>query len=61
MDPNCKPVHARACTASKSVEQQSQQIKENVRLVNIGIFEEDYFSELASSSPKFTIPKKSEQ
>jgi hypothetical protein len=28
MDPNCKPVHARACTVSRSLEQQLQQSKE---------------------------------
>jgi hypothetical protein len=33
MDPNCKPIHARAYTVPRSVEQQLQQSKE---IVNIG-------------------------
>jgi hypothetical protein len=40
------------------VEQQLQQCKEIVRLVNIGVLEEDYSSEWASISPSFAIPKK---
>jgi hypothetical protein len=56
MDPNCKPIHARAYTVSRSVEQQLQQSKEIVRLVDIGVLEEDYSSEW--SSPSFEIPKK---
>jgi hypothetical protein len=58
MDPNCKPVHARAYTIPRSVEQQLQQSKETVRLVyiEIGVLEEDYFSEWPS--PSFSIPKK---
>jgi hypothetical protein len=56
MDPNCKPVHARAYTVPRSVEQQLQQSKEIVRLVVIGFLEEDYSSEWAS--PSFAIPKK---
>jgi hypothetical protein len=40
------------------VEQQLQQIKEIVRLVDIGVLEEDYSSEWASIFPSFAIPKK---
>jgi hypothetical protein len=35
--------------------------KEIVRLVDIGVFEEDYSSEWASMIPSFAIPKKKEQ
>jgi hypothetical protein len=56
MDPNCKPIHARAYTVPRSVEQQLQQSKEIVRLVDIRVLEEDYSSEWAS--PSFTIPNK---
>jgi hypothetical protein len=56
MDPNCKPIHAREYTVSRSVEQQLQQSKEIVRLVDIGVLEGDYLSEWDSSS--FEIPKK---
>jgi hypothetical protein len=59
MDPNCKPGHARACIVPKSVERQLQQSKEIVRLVDIGVLEEDYSSERGSYSKKFAIPKKS--
>jgi hypothetical protein len=45
MDHNCKPVHARAYTVSRSVEQQLQQSKETVILVDIGVFKEAYSSE----------------
>jgi hypothetical protein len=41
MDPNCKPIHARAYTVPRSVEQQLR--KQIVRLVDIGVLEEDYF------------------
>jgi hypothetical protein len=58
MDPNCKPIQARAYTVPRSVEQQLQQAKEIVRLVHIGVLEEYYSSEWASSSPSFAIPKK---
>jgi hypothetical protein len=58
MDPYCKPIHARAYTVPRSVEQQMQQGKEIVRLVDIGVLEEDYSSEWASCSPSFAIPKK---
>jgi hypothetical protein len=40
------------------VEQQLQQSKEIVRLVDIGVLEEDYSSEWASVFPSFAIPKK---
>jgi hypothetical protein len=40
------------------VEQQLQQSKEIVRLMDIGVLEEDYSSEWASSHLSFTIPKK---
>jgi hypothetical protein len=40
------------------VEQQLQHSKEIVRLVDIGVLEEDYSSEWASESPSFAIPKK---
>jgi hypothetical protein len=40
------------------VEQQLQYSKEIVRLVNIGVLEEDYSSEWSSFSPSFAIPKK---
>jgi hypothetical protein len=43
MDPNCKPIHARADTVPRSVEQQLQQSKEIVRLVDIGVLEERLF------------------
>jgi hypothetical protein len=58
MDPNCKLIHARAYTVPRSVEQQLQQIKEILRLVDIGVLEEDYSSEWASVLPSFAIPKK---
>jgi hypothetical protein len=50
MDSNCKPIHARAYTVPRSLEQQLQQSKEIVRLVDIGVLEdeEDYSSEWAS-------------
>jgi hypothetical protein len=58
MDPNCKPIHARAYTVPRSVEQQLQQSKAIVRLVDIGVLEEEYSSEWSSGSPSFAIPKK---
>jgi hypothetical protein len=51
MEPNCKPIHARVYTVPRSVEPQSQQGKEIVRLVDIGVLEEDYASEWASRIP----------
>jgi hypothetical protein len=56
MNPNYKPVHARAYTVPTLEEQQLHQSKEIVRLVDIGVLEEDYSSEWAS--PSFAIPKK---
>jgi hypothetical protein len=41
MDPNYKPIHARAYTVPRSVEQQLQQSKDIVRLMDIRVFEED--------------------
>jgi hypothetical protein len=58
MDPNYKPIHAHAYTVPRSVEQQLKHSKETVRLVDIGVLEEDYFYEWASASPSFAIPKK---
>jgi hypothetical protein len=62
MDCNCKPVHAyvHAYTVPRSVEQQSQQSNKIVRLVDIGVLEEetDYSSEWVSMNPTFAIPKK---
>jgi hypothetical protein len=54
--PNCKQIHACTYTFPRSVEQQLKQNKEIVRLVDIGVLEEDYSSEWAS--PSFAIPKK---
>jgi hypothetical protein len=51
-------LHARGYTVPRSVEQQSQQNKEIVRLVDIGVLEEDYSSEWAFLIPSFAIPKK---
>jgi hypothetical protein len=59
MDPNCKPIHARAYTVPRSVEQQLQRSKEIVRLVDIGVLEEGYSSEWVSKLPSFAIPNKS--
>jgi hypothetical protein len=58
MDPNCKPIHAHAYTVPRLVEQQLQQSKEIVRLVDFEVLEEEdnYSSEWSSSS--FAIPKK---
>jgi hypothetical protein len=58
MDPNCKPIHARAYTVPRSVEQQLQQGKEIVRLVGIGVLEEDYSSEWTATFWTFAIPTK---
>jgi hypothetical protein len=58
MDLNCEPIHARAYTIPISVEQQLQQHKEIVRLVEIGVLEEDYSSEWITMCPSFSIPKK---
>jgi hypothetical protein len=56
MYPDCKPIHDHAYTVPRSVEQQLQQSKEIVRLVDIRVLEEDYSSEWAS--PSFAILKK---
>jgi hypothetical protein len=61
MDPNCKPIHARAYTVPRSVEQQLQQSKEIVRLVDIGVLEEDYSSEWASRIHHLQFLRKTEQ
>jgi hypothetical protein len=45
IDPDFKPIHARAYTVPRSVEQQLQQSKEIVRLVGIFVVEKEYFSE----------------
>jgi hypothetical protein len=60
MDPDCKPIHARAYTVPRSVEQQLQYSKKIVRLVDIGVLEEDedYSSERASLFLSFAISKK---
>jgi hypothetical protein len=44
IDHNCKPIHARAYNVPRSVEQQLQQCKEIVRLVDIGVLEQGYSS-----------------
>jgi hypothetical protein len=56
MDPNCTPIHARAYTVPRSVEQQLQQSKEIIMLVDIGVLEEDYSSEWDSRIPTFCNP-----
>jgi hypothetical protein len=58
MDPNCKPIHAPVYIVPRSVGQQLQQSKETVRLVDIGVLEEDYSYEWDSVFPSFAIPKK---
>jgi hypothetical protein len=58
MDRNFKPIHARAYTVSRSVEQQLHPYKEIVRLVDIGVLEEEFYSAWASMVPQFAIPKK---
>jgi hypothetical protein len=58
MDFNFKPIHAHAYTVPRSVEQQLQKSKEILRLLDIGVLEEDYSSEWASPLPSFIIPKK---
>jgi hypothetical protein len=40
INPNCKPVHARDYTVLRSVEQQLNQSKKIVRLVDIGVHED---------------------
>jgi hypothetical protein len=58
MDSSCKAFHSRAYTVPRSAERKFQQSKEIVRLVDIGVLEEDYFSKWASCSPKFSFTKK---
>jgi hypothetical protein len=58
MDSNCKSVHARAYTVTRSVEKPLQHSKETARFVKIGILKEDFSSEWAFLYPRFSIPKK---
>jgi hypothetical protein len=58
MNYNCKPVHAHEYNVPRSVEQELQLSKEIIRLVDIGVLEEDYSSEWASLFSSFAIPKK---
>jgi hypothetical protein len=58
MDPNCKPIHAHAYTVPRSMKQKLQRSKEIVRLVDIGVLEEDYSSERSSMCPSFVVLKK---
>jgi hypothetical protein len=58
MNPNCNPTHERVYTVPRSMEQKLQQSKKILRLVDIGVLEEDYSSEWASVFPSFEIPKK---
>jgi hypothetical protein len=58
MDSNFKPVHARAYTVPRSVEQQLQQCKEIVKLLDIGVLEKDSPFECASLLLSFANPKK---
>jgi hypothetical protein len=57
IDPNCKPIHVHSYTVPRSVDQQLQQRKEIIRLVDIGVLEEDYSSEWASVSSAFATSK----
>jgi hypothetical protein len=59
IDPNCKSIHTRAYTVPRSVEQQLKPSKKILRLVDIGVLEEDYSSEWVSMIPSFAISKKS--
>jgi hypothetical protein len=58
MDCNCKLIHARAYTVPRSVDQQLQQSKKIVKLVDIGVLEEDYSSEWAFFSHHLQFLKK---
>jgi hypothetical protein len=60
MDPNCKPNHVHACTVPRSLEQQLQQSKDIIRLVVIGVLEEDYSSEWPSAFSSVATPKENE-
>jgi hypothetical protein len=61
MDPKYKPIHARAYTVPRSVEQQLQQIKEIVKMVDIGVLEEDYSSRWDSLPHHLQFLRKTEQ
>jgi hypothetical protein len=56
MDCNCKPIYARAYAVPRSVEQQLHQCNKILRLVDIGVLEEetDYSSEWVSMNPTFS-------
>jgi hypothetical protein len=58
MDSNCRLIHARAYTVPRSVTKKLQQSKEIIRLMGIGVLEEEYSSEWASMFTSFEIPKK---
>jgi hypothetical protein len=58
MDNNCKAVHARVYLVTRSVDQQLQQSKEIVRLVDIGVLEEDFSSVWPSTFSNIKITKK---
>jgi hypothetical protein len=58
MSPIFKRGYVRTYTVPRSVEKNLQQSKEVVRLVDIGLLEEDYSSEWTSQTPSFAIPKK---
>jgi hypothetical protein len=45
MDPDCKPIYVLAYTIPRSLKQKLHQNKKIVRLVDIGVLEEDYSSE----------------
>jgi hypothetical protein len=55
---NTEPISLQLMDVPRSVEQQLQQSKEIVILVDIGVLEEDYSSEWVSLVPSFAIPKK---
>jgi hypothetical protein len=59
MYPNCKPIHAHAYTVPRSVEQQLQQCKEIVRLVDIGVLEKTIH--LSGLLHNFQFLRKTEQ
>jgi hypothetical protein len=59
IDPNCKPIHLRTYTVPRSEEQQLQSSNEIVRLVHIGVLEEEYYSAWDPMIPSFAIAKKS--
>jgi hypothetical protein len=58
MVPNYKPINARSYTVPRSVKQKLRYSKEIVRLVEIGVLEEEYSSEWSSAFQSFAIPKK---